>query len=131
VFKVVGSNKRFPVVKDSYVTDENDMAKRSVLDGDSFLPGATASWRFRSPEVEPYMSSQGKGLPWFSVSKVGAFGLGGGGGVHWWGLGLCGCIDVWVLVEPYMSSQGKGLPWFSVNKVRALLGCLGGLVGCG
>jgi hypothetical protein len=51
--------------------------------------------------------------------------------VHWWGLGLCGCIDVWVLVEPYMSSQGKGLPWFSVNKVRALLGCLGGLVGCG
>jgi ATP-dependent Clp protease protease subunit len=39
VFKVVGSNKRFPIVKDSYVTDENDMAKRSVLDGDSFLPG--------------------------------------------------------------------------------------------
>jgi hypothetical protein len=70
VFKVVGSNKRFPIVKDSYVTDENDMAKRSVLDGDSFLPGASASWRFRSPEVEPYMSSQGKGLPWFSVNKV-------------------------------------------------------------
>jgi ATP-dependent Clp protease protease subunit len=70
VFKVVGSNKRFPVVKDSYVTDENDMAKRSVLDGDSFLPGASPSWRFRSPEVEPYMTSQGKGLPWFSVNKV-------------------------------------------------------------
>jgi hypothetical protein len=72
VFQVKGSNKRFPVVKDSYVTDENDMAKRSVLDGDSFLPGATASWRFRSSEVEPYTPSQAKGLPWFQVNKVGA-----------------------------------------------------------
>jgi hypothetical protein len=143
VFQVQGSNKRFPVVKDSYVTDANDMAKRSVLDGacacvrcgvlcghcsgcgvwvraagmrctsvqqsgalhalpqphavrmrppttdacrapptrehtntrthpagDSFLPGPTASWRFRSSEVEPYVPSQAKGLPWFQVNKV-------------------------------------------------------------
>jgi hypothetical protein len=70
VFQVKGSNKRFPQVKDSYVTDADDLAKRSVLDGDAFLPSASGSWRFRSREVEPYMPSQGRGLPWFSVNKV-------------------------------------------------------------
>eukprot|EP00878_Enallax_costatus_P016090 GHUV01016871.1.p1 GENE.GHUV01016871.1~~GHUV01016871.1.p1 ORF type:complete len:188 (+),score=61.01 GHUV01016871.1:599-1162(+) len=70
VFQVKGSNKRFPLVKDDYVTDKNDLAKRSVLDGDSFLPAASASWRFKSREVEPYTQSQQKGLPWFAVSKV-------------------------------------------------------------
>jgi hypothetical protein len=39
------------------------------------IAGASASWRFRSPEVEPYMNSQGKGLPWFSVQKVRGRGL--------------------------------------------------------
>eukprot|EP00879_Flechtneria_rotunda_P001985 GHRR01002160.1.p1 GENE.GHRR01002160.1~~GHRR01002160.1.p1 ORF type:complete len:370 (+),score=138.47 GHRR01002160.1:161-1270(+) len=70
VFQIKGSNKRFPKVKDDYVTDKEDLAKRSVLDGDSFMSGPSASWRFRSRETEPYMPSQAKGLPWFSINKV-------------------------------------------------------------
>lgn len=70
VFKVVGSNKRFPAVKDKFVTDESDLAKRSVLDGDSFMDAGGPSWRFRSKEVEPYMQSQRPGKPWFTVKKV-------------------------------------------------------------
>lgn len=37
VFKVQGSNKRFPAVNEESVTDMSDMGKRSVLDGDAFL----------------------------------------------------------------------------------------------
>lgn len=82
---MTGSNKRFPVVKEAYVTDAEDMAKRSVLDGDAFLPGASGSWRFRSRETEPYMPSQGKGLPWFTVNKVRARArcCGGAGRAGW------------------------------------------------
>ncbi|WIA09671.1 hypothetical protein OEZ85_009057 [Tetradesmus obliquus] len=70
VFQIKGSNKRFPAVKESYVTDANDLAKRSVMDGDAFMAASSPSWRFRSRETEPFMPSQGKGLPWFSVNKV-------------------------------------------------------------
>eukprot|EP00877_Chromochloris_zofingiensis_P012979 jgi/Chrzof1/7935/Cz02g41250.t1 len=69
VFKVKGSTKRFPQVKEDYVTDKEDLAKRSVLDGDSFLP-ETASWRFKSRVTEPYMPSQAPGSKWFTVKKV-------------------------------------------------------------
>lgn len=113
VFKVVGSNKRFPVVKDAYVTDESDMAKRSVLDGDSFLPGASASWRFRSPEVEPYMNSQGRGLPWFSVNKV--------NGLRW-GVEACEW-RVWervVLCRGWIECAGAGGVVVSVIMPRAV-----------
>lgn len=47
--------------------DKEELSKRSVLDGDAFLP-ETQSWRFRKPETEPYMPSQAPGLPWFRVS---------------------------------------------------------------
>lgn len=69
MFKVKGSTKRFPQVKEDYVTDKEDLAKRSVLDGDSFLP-ETASWRFKSRVTEPYMPSQAPGSKWFTVKKV-------------------------------------------------------------
>jgi len=69
VFRVRGSTKRFPKVKEEFVTDAADMTRRSVMDGDAFLP-QTQSWRFRSPATEPYMPSQAPGLPWFKVRKV-------------------------------------------------------------
>jgi hypothetical protein len=47
VFQIKGSNKRFPAVKESYVTDAQDLAKRSVMDGDAFMAASSASWRFR------------------------------------------------------------------------------------
>ncbi|KAF6250713.1 Clp protease-domain-containing protein [Scenedesmus sp. NREL 46B-D3] len=70
VFQIKGSNKRFPAVKESYVTDAQDLGKRSVMDGDAFMAQSSPSWRFRSRETEPFMPSQSKGLPWFSVNKV-------------------------------------------------------------
>jgi hypothetical protein len=47
VFQIKGSNKRFPAVKESYVTDAQDLAKRSVMDGDTFMAATSPSWRFR------------------------------------------------------------------------------------
>jgi hypothetical protein len=47
VFQIKGSNKRFPAVKESYVTDAQDLAKRSVMDGDAFMAQTSPSWRFR------------------------------------------------------------------------------------
>jgi histone H3/H4 len=70
VIQVKGSNKRFPRTKDSYMQDTSDLAKRSIMDGDSFLPGPSNSWRFARNEVEPYMKSQRPGLPWFKVKRV-------------------------------------------------------------
>jgi hypothetical protein len=70
VIDVRGSNKRFPLVKDRFVRDATDLTRRNVLDGDAFLAGPSNSWRFASPETEPYMRSQRPGLPWFSVRKV-------------------------------------------------------------
>ena len=68
VFKVKGSNKRFPAVKEEYVTDASE-ARRSIVDGDSFLPDA-GSYRFRSRTSEPYMPAQAPGMPWFTVKRV-------------------------------------------------------------
>jgi len=69
VFDVKGSTKRFPKIKDEYVTDREDMAKRNIMDGDPFLV-TTPSWRFRSAESEPYMPSQQPGQTWFKTQKV-------------------------------------------------------------
>ncbi|KAG2484223.1 hypothetical protein HYH03_016958 [Edaphochlamys debaryana] len=69
VFNVKGSLKKFPKVKEEFVTDKEDLIKRNIMDGDPFL-SETPSWRFKSPEVEPYMPSQAPGSPWFRVKKV-------------------------------------------------------------
>jgi len=69
VFKVKGSLKKFPKVKEEFVTDREDMAKRNIMDGDPFM-ATSPSWRFKSPETEPYMPSQAPGSPWFKVRKV-------------------------------------------------------------
>lgn len=47
-------------VKDEFVTDREDMAKRNIMDGDPFL-ASSPSWRFRAPETEPYMPAQAPG----------------------------------------------------------------------
>ncbi|KIZ02893.1 hypothetical protein MNEG_5069 [Monoraphidium neglectum] len=52
---------------EEYVNDPSEY-RRSILDGDSFLP-ESASWRFRAREMEPYMPSQAPGSPWFTVKK--------------------------------------------------------------
>ena len=41
--------------------DKEDLAKRNVLDGDPFIMN-TPSWRFRKPQLEPYMPSQAPGM---------------------------------------------------------------------
>lgn len=69
VFNIKGSIKRFPKVKEEFVNDSDDLAKRSIMDGDPFL-ASNPSWRFKSPDVEPYMSSQAAGSPWFKVRRV-------------------------------------------------------------
>lgn len=69
VFKVKGSLKRFPKVKEDYITDINDLTKRNIMDGDPFL-GPNPSWRFKSPQTEPYVPSQAPGSPWFKVKRV-------------------------------------------------------------
>lgn len=60
VFNVRGSLRKFPAVKENYVNDSRDVGKRSIMDGDSFLPDS-GSWRFRQAETEPYMPSQVSG----------------------------------------------------------------------
>ena len=57
-------------VKDEYVNDSEDLTRRNIMDGDPFMP-ETPSWRFKSPEVEPYMPSLAPGSRWFKVQKVG------------------------------------------------------------
>ncbi len=42
------------------MTDKDDMIRRNIMDGDPFLNEAP-SWRFKSPETEPYMPSQAPG----------------------------------------------------------------------
>lgn len=69
VFNVKGSTKRFPKVKEEFVTDQEDLVRRNIMDGDPFM-STTPSWRFRKAEVEPYMPSQAPGNPWFKVRKV-------------------------------------------------------------
>jgi len=69
VFNIKGSTRKFPKVKDEFVTDREDMAKRNIMDGDPFL-ASSPSWRFRAPETEPYMPAQAPGSPWFKVRKV-------------------------------------------------------------
>lgn len=58
-----------PQLKDEFVTDAEDLTRRSIMDGDPFL-AETPSWRFKSPEVEPYTPSQAPGSRWFKVQKV-------------------------------------------------------------
>lgn len=69
VFNIKGSIKRFPKVKEDFVTDLDDLSKRNIMDGDPFM-ATNPSWRFKSPEVEPYMKSQAPGSPWFKVKRV-------------------------------------------------------------
>ena len=69
MFNIKGSIKRFPTVKEEFINDSDDLAKRSIMDGDPFL-ASNPSWRFKSPEVEPYMSSQAAGSPWFKTKRV-------------------------------------------------------------
>ena len=69
VFNIKGSIKRFPKVKEEFVNDSDDLAKRSIMDGDPFM-ASNPSWRFKSPEVEPFMNSQKPGSPWFKVRRV-------------------------------------------------------------
>ncbi|GIL70473.1 hypothetical protein Vretimale_3622 [Volvox reticuliferus] len=69
VFNVKGSLKKFPKVKEEFVTDRDDLIQRNIMDGDPFL-SETPSWRFKKPETEPYMPSQAPGSPWFRVKKV-------------------------------------------------------------
>ncbi len=42
------------------MTDPNDLGRRNIMDGDPFM-ASSPSWRFKSPEVEPYMPSQSPG----------------------------------------------------------------------
>lgn len=69
VFNVQGSTRRFPEVKEKYLQDNEDLAKRSVLDGDPFM-SPSSSWRFSKRELEPYLPSQAPGRPWFTTKKV-------------------------------------------------------------
>nr|7EKO_C Chain C, ATP-dependent Clp protease proteolytic subunit [Chlamydomonas reinhardtii]7EKO_E Chain E, ATP-dependent Clp protease proteolytic subunit [Chlamydomonas reinhardtii]7EKO_G Chain G, ATP-dependent Clp protease proteolytic subunit [Chlamydomonas reinhardtii]7EKQ_C Chain C, ATP-dependent Clp protease proteolytic subunit [Chlamydomonas reinhardtii]7EKQ_E Chain E, ATP-dependent Clp protease proteolytic subunit [Chlamydomonas reinhardtii]7EKQ_G Chain G, ATP-dependent Clp protease proteolyt len=69
VFNVKGSLKKFPKIKEEFVTDKDDMVKRNIMDGDPFL-SETPSWRFKSPQTEPYMPSQAPGSRWFRTRKV-------------------------------------------------------------
>ena len=48
-------------MKDEFVSDRDDLAKRNIMDGDPFLVSAP-SHRFRNLDVEPYMPSQAAGL---------------------------------------------------------------------
>ena len=50
------------------MNDEGDLAKRNIMDGDPFM-ASTPSWRFRSPETEPYMRSQSPGASSRGVSR--------------------------------------------------------------
>lgn len=47
----------------------DDLVGRNIMDGDPFF-GATPSWRFKSPETEPYVPSQQAASPWFKVKRV-------------------------------------------------------------
>ena len=56
-------------MKEEFVNDEGDLARKNIMDGDPFM-ASSPSWRFRSPETEPYMRSQSPGSPWFKVKKI-------------------------------------------------------------
>ena len=68
---LIGSDSPYWIlqVKEEFVNDEGDLAKRSIMDGDPFM-ASSPSWRFKSPETEPYMRSQSPGNPWFKVRKI-------------------------------------------------------------
>lgn len=60
--------------------DRDDLAKRNVLDGDSFM-GTSPSFRFSKPETEPYMPNLTEG------ACVGGGGGGGASGMRAWARG--------------------------------------------
>lgn len=69
VFRVKGSIRNFPKVKEEFIYDMDDLTRRSIMDGDPFF-GGNPSWRFKSRETEPYMPSQAPGSPWFKVKRI-------------------------------------------------------------
>ena len=47
-------------VRDESVMDRDDLTRRNIMDGDSFL-AQSPSYRFAKPQIEPYMPNLAEG----------------------------------------------------------------------